>query len=93
MVIAGMAALAFFGDSAASPSAGFWSMVFTVLPVGFRGLFVAALCAAVMSTVSSDWLLFATCAVNDIYRGFINKGMSEQKTLLGRRIRVGVFGA
>lgn len=91
MVIAGMAALAFFGD-AASPSAGFWSMVFTVLPVGFRGLFVAALCAAVMSTVSSDWLLFATCAVNDIYRGFINKGLSEQKTLFGMRIMVGVFG-
>lgn len=92
MVIAGMAALAFFGD-AGSPSAGFWSMVFTVLPVGFRGLFVAALCAAVMSTVSSDWLLFSTCAVNDIYRGFINKGLSEKKTLFGMKIMVGVFGA
>ncbi len=92
MVIAGMAALAFFTD-AASPATGFWSMVFTVLPVGFRGLFVAALCAAVMSTVSSDWLLFSTCAVNDIYRGFINKGLSEQKTLFGMRIMVGVFGA
>jgi solute:Na+ symporter, SSS family len=81
MVIAGMAALAFFTD-AASPATGFWSMVFTVLPVGFRGLFVAALCAAVMSTVSSDWLLFSTCAVNDIYRGFIN---SSRNYLLGRR--------
>lgn len=93
MVIAGMAALAFFGDVASTPAEGFWSMVFTVLPVGFRGLFVAALCAAVMSTVSSDWLLFATCAVNDIYRGFINKSLSEQKTLFGMRIAVGVFGA
>lgn len=93
MVIAGMAALAFFGDAGATPATGFWSMVFTVLPVGFRGLFVAALCAAVMSTVSSDWLLFATCAVNDIWRGFVNKKMSEQKTLFGMRIMVVVFGA
>lgn len=92
MVFAGMGARAFFGDMAASPAEGFWSMVFTVLPVGFRGLFVAALCAAVMSTVSSDWLLFSTCAVNDIYRGFINRNLSEQKTLMGMRVAVGVFG-
>lgn len=92
MVFAGMASLAFFGDMASSPAEGFWSLVFTVLPVGFRGLFVAALCAAVMSTVSSDWLLFSACAVNDIYRGFINKGLSEEKTVWGMRIMVGVFG-
>ena len=93
MLFSGLAAVAFFSDVTSNPAEGFWSMVFTVLPIGFRGLFVAALCAAVMSTVSSDWLLFATCAVNDIYRGFINKGLSEKKTLFGMRIMVGVFGA
>lgn len=92
MVFAGMSSLVFFGDMTDRPSEGFWALVFSVLPVGFRGLFVAALCAAVMSTVSSDWLLFATCAVNDIWRGFVAKGMSEQKTLFGMRIAVFVFG-
>ena len=92
MVIAGMSALAFFGDVVTKPSEGFWALVFTVLPTGFRGLFVAALCAAVMSTVSSDWLLFSTCAVNDIIRGFIRKSMTEQQTVFGMRIAVGVFG-
>lgn len=92
MVLAGMAALAFFGDVASTPAEGFWGLVFSVLPAGMRGLFVAALCAAVMSTVSSDWLLFSTCAVNDIYRGFINKNMSEESTVKGMRIAVGVFG-
>ncbi len=92
MVFAGMAAVAFFGDVAASPSEGFWALVFSVLPVGFRGLFVAALCAAVMSTVSSDWLLFATCAVNDIYRGFLRPQMSEASTVVGMRVAVVVFG-
>ncbi len=92
MVFAGMAALALFGDVAASPAEGFWALVFSILPVGMRGLFVAALCAAVMSTVSSDWLIFSTCAVNDIYRGFINKKMSEASTVKGMRVAVGVFG-
>jgi len=92
MVIAGMAALAFFGNVADKPSEGFWALVFSVLPTGMRGLFVAALCAAVMSTVSSDWLLFSTCAVNDIYRSFIKPSMTEAQTVMGMRFAVGVFG-
>lgn len=92
MVLAGMSALAFFGDIAATPAEGFWALVFSVLPVGFRGLFVAALCAAVMSTVSSDFLLFSTCAVNDIYRTFLRPSMSEAQTVMGIRFAIVVFG-
>lgn len=92
MLFAGMAAVAFFGDVASTPAEGFWALVFSVLPPGFRGLFVAALCAAVMSTVSSDWLLFATCAVNDIFRTFIRPNMSEARTVLGMRWAVLFFG-
>ncbi len=93
MVFAGMAARAFFGGAGVKPSYGFWELVFTVLPIGLRGLFVSALFAAVMSTIESDWLLFSTCLVNDIYRGFINKGLSEEKTVRGVRIGIIGFGA
>jgi len=92
MAFAGLGALAFFGNVTDVPSNGFWAMVFDVLPIGFRGLFVAALCAAVMSTIESDWLLFAACSANDIYKGFINKNAPEKQVVMGIRIMVVVFG-
>ena len=44
MVLAGMAALVQYPEVAAeSPSQAFWAIVFETLPIGLRGLFVAAL--------------------------------------------------
>jgi len=91
MVMAGMVASVHFAD-AASNAEGFWAMVFTVLPVGLRGLFVAALLAAVMSTVSADFLITSTVIVQDIYRSFINKKLSEAKTLFADRVVVCFLG-
>lgn len=92
MVLAGMCASVTFADAAA-PSEGFWALVFTVLPVGFRGLFVAALLAAVMSTVSADFLIVATVIIQDIYRSFINKNFPETKTLFGTKVVIWFLGA
>ncbi|MCI7304192.1 MAG: hypothetical protein MR704_21040, partial [Clostridia bacterium] len=48
MVLAGMAALVEYPEvAAASPSEAFWGIVFTTLPIGLRGLFVAAVLSAV----------------------------------------------
>lgn len=85
MVMAGMAASVLF-PAAASPAEGFWAAVFTVLPAGLRGLFVAALCAAVMSTVSADWLVSSTALVNDLYRGFINPRMTDASVLRSTKV-------
>ena len=67
MVITGLASSVLHPD-AASASEGFWATVFEVLPPGARGLFVAALIAAVMSTVSADMLITGGILVKDIYR-------------------------
>ena len=65
MVIAGMAALILFPEAAAeAPSEAVWATVFTTLPVGLRGLFVAALLSAVMSTVSADYLICGAVTVS-----------------------------
>lgn len=92
MALSGMAALVHFGDTAGSPAEGFWALVFTVLPVGMRGLFVAALCAAVMSTVSADWLIFGICIVNDIVKSYLRPNMKEKNVILGSRITIAVLG-
>ena len=90
-VLSGMVASVHFAD-AASPAEGFWAMVFTVLPMGLRGLFVAALLAAVMSTVSSDYLIVGAIVVQDIYKSFINKNLSDRKTVLASRIYIWIHG-
>jgi Na+/proline symporter len=90
-VLSGMVASVHFAD-AVSPAEGFWAMVFTVLPIGLRGLFVAALLAAVMSTVSSDYLIVGAIVVQDIYKSFINKNLSDVKTVLASRIYILVHG-
>jgi SSS family solute:Na+ symporter len=91
MVLAGMVASVHFSD-AASPAEGFWGMTLTVLPVGLRGLFVAALLAAVMSTVSADFLIVSTVVIQDLYRSFINKKMSERNTIIATRVVIWFFG-
>jgi SSS family solute:Na+ symporter len=91
MVLAGMVASVQFAG-ADSPAEGFWGMTFTVLPVGMRGLFVAALLAAVMSTVSADFLITSTVVIQDIYRSFVNRGLSETRTIVATRIVIWFFG-
>ena len=95
MVLAGMAALVQFPDVAAeSPSQAFWAIVFETLPIGLRGLFVAALLSAVMSTVSADYLITGAVIVHDIYKGFINPRLSDKGEVRGTRIVlwcVGIF--
>jgi len=91
MVFAGMSASVLFPD-AASISEGFWATVFTVLPVGVRALFVAALVAAVMSTSSADILICAAIAVKDIYKEFFRPSMTDQQTLKSTRVAIVVVG-
>lgn len=93
MMIAGIAATAMFPDMAAeSPSGAFWSVVFTTLPPGLRGLFVAALLSAVMSTVSADYLVGGAAIARDLVKGFIKPDMSDRGEVLGTRISIWIIG-
>ena len=93
MVIAGMAALVQYPDVAAeSPSQAFWAIVFETLPIGLRGLFVAALLSAVMSTVSADYLIGGAVVVHDIYRGFINEKMNDKSEVVATKVVIAIIG-
>lgn len=93
MVLAGMAALVQYPEIAAeSPSQAFWAIVFETLPVGLRGLFVAALLSAVMSTVSADYLITGAVVVHDIYRGFINKNLTDKGEVVATKVVIAIIG-
>lgn len=93
MVMAGMAALVQYPDVAAqSPSQAFWGIVFTTLPIGLRGLFVAAVLSAVMSTVSADYLICGAVIVHDIFKGFINPKLGDKAEVRGTRIVIWCVG-
>ena len=93
MVLAGMAALVQYPEIAAeSPSQAFWAIVFETLPIGLRGLFVAALLSAVMSTVSADYLIGGAVIVHDIYRGFINKNLTDKGEVIATKAVIAVIG-
>ena len=85
MVFGGLGSKMAFPD-AASHAEGFWAFVFTVLPVGLRGLFVAALLAAVMSTVSADFLIVATVVMSNIIKDFIKPSLTERQNVFGTKI-------
>lgn len=76
-VLIGMYGRALFPDAPAS------SIIFKVMlekfPSGIGALMVAALMAAVMSTVDSQLIYITASMTNDIYIQFINKNPDEKK--------------
>jgi SSS family solute:Na+ symporter len=85
MVITGMAAHILY-PNATSPAEGFWAVVFTVLPIGLRGLFVVALIAAVMSTISAELLIISGIVAKDVARDCFKKSMTDQSVIRLSRI-------
>lgn len=59
----------------------FWTTVLDALPNGLRGLFVAGLIAAVMSTLSSYILVQAAACTKDLYTAVTGKTVSDSKLI------------
>jgi Na+/proline symporter len=62
------------------------TVIFNILPVGLKGLLVAGLMAAAMSTFSSLINSGASYWVRDIYQEFINPKASEKKLIIHSRL-------
>ena len=91
MVFAGMGSVLAFPE-AASHAEGFWAFVFTILPIGLRGLFVTALLAAVMSTVSADYLIASTVIMTNIIKDFLVPSITDRQSVIGTKILLWVLG-
>ncbi len=91
IAVPGLIALAKFPELKSGDDA-FPNLVAHVLPVGLRGLFLAAFIAALMSSVDSYLNSGATMITNDFYQRFINRDASDAQILrIGRGITVALI--
>ena len=64
----------------------------TLLPAGMLGLVVAAMFAATMSTLSSDYNVCAGVLTNDVYRRLVRPRASQRELLLVGRLSTMLIG-
>jgi Na+/proline symporter len=70
----------------ADPELGYPKMMIDFLPLGLRGLMVASLLAAFMSTIDTHLHWGASYLANDIYKRFIHPGAGERHYVLVSRL-------
>jgi SSS family solute:Na+ symporter len=90
-VLCGLAAILLYPDlsaQGADPELGYPRLIRDLLPAGIRGLVLASLFAAFMSTADTQLHWGAGYLVNDVYRRFIAPEASEARTVLASRIAV-----
>ena len=76
---------------AADPDTIFPYFIMTALPAGVRGLLIASIFAAAMSSLDSAINALSSSAIMDIYQPFIRPGASEKHYLKASRIFVAGF--
>ncbi|MCD6355811.1 MAG: Na+:solute symporter, partial [Anaerolineaceae bacterium] len=86
-IIVGLASIIYFPDLA-DPELAYPKMMTKFLPTGLKGIMVASLLAAFMSTVDTHLNWGTSYLVNDIYKRFINTKASERHYVLISRIMV-----
>jgi Na+/proline symporter len=71
----------------------FPTFITTVLPVGLTGLMIAAIFAAVMSTISSELNSLSTATIIDFYRRHFNTTATGRHYLVVSKVATGLWGA
>ena len=88
LVLPGLAGAVLFAGT--PPTEMYATMVDKLLPVGVKGLVVAALLAALMSSLSSVFNSSSTLAVMDFYRKFRPSASEKELVRAGQMVTVGV---
>lgn len=84
-VLVALASLVLFPEMT-DHTAAYPETAFLVLPPVWRGILVASLLAAFMSTIDTHLNWGASYLVNDLYRRFVNPGASERRLVAVSRI-------
>ncbi|MCX5759106.1 MAG: hypothetical protein NTU83_11475, partial [Candidatus Hydrogenedentes bacterium] len=93
-IIVGLASLVYFPDlSVADAERAYPLMIAKFLPMGLRGLMVASLMAAFMSTMETQLNWGASYLINDLYRRFMVRDASERHYVTASRVAVLILTA
>ncbi len=96
-VLVALVALVRYADQAGQPGwdweNAYPKMMVDLLPAGLRGLMLAALLAAFMSTVSTQLNWSASYYVNDVYKRFMRPEATERQCVLQSRLATIGFAA
>lgn len=90
-ILCGLAAILLYPDlsaKGADPELGYPRLIRDLLPAGVRGLVLASLFAAFMSTADTQLHWGAGYLVNDVYRRFIAPDAPEKRYVLASRVAV-----
>lgn len=79
-------------EYAGKPDYVFPFFIVTELPIGARGLLVAAIFAAAMSTISCSLNSSATILLSDYYKRFFNKNATSKQSMLFLKIATTIWG-
>jgi len=88
-ILTALASMVYYAGNAAvqaDPESGYVRMMADVLPIGWRGIMLAAMGAAYMSTVSTQLNWGASYLVNDLYRPYLKQGRSERHYVAVSRV-------
>jgi len=86
-ILVALASMVFF-PHLADPEIGYPKMMLAYLPIGLKGLMIAAFLAAFMSTIDTHLNWGASYLVNDFYKRFIKRGASNRHYVAISRISV-----
>ncbi len=90
--LTGVMAIALFGAGKLSSSDhAFGDMAKALLPMGFRGLMLACVMAAIMDQLAVSMLSFAAIYTNSIHKRFFNPELKEKRFVLYSRLSSTVF--
>ncbi|AUP78514.1 sodium:solute symporter family transporter [Flavivirga eckloniae] len=90
IVIPGVIASELFSEQITSRDQAFPVLIRELLPVGYSGLVIAALIAAIISSLNSMCNSVATIFTMDIYKGMIDKKASEYSLVKTGRIATAI---
>lgn len=86
-IVVGLASLVYFpAVPGEDPELAYPKMIAEFLPIGLKGLMVASLLAAFMSTIQTQLNWGASYLVNDIYKRFLDPDATEKRYVLVSRI-------
>ncbi len=73
------------------PATAYLVAVVELLPIGLKGLLVAAFAAAYMSTIATQLNWGASYLINDLYLRFIQPDASDRRVVLYSRLATGII--